>query len=92
MHKFVQYMLLTLVVTSDLVACGAAEGRDAGEASESVGQALGGSLCCIDYWCPTNPDIEFTGCKSGGQGPGSAARACGAQCSVPCQNSGFICQ
>jgi hypothetical protein len=48
------------------------------------------ALCCIDYACP-NTDIEYTGCKPGPGGPGSAYQACNEQCAVPCTSSGLYC-
>jgi hypothetical protein len=60
---------------------------------DPFGQEVSGAtgfLCCIDYSCP-GTDIEFTGCKAGGSGPGAAYRACESACSVSCTSSGLYC-
>jgi hypothetical protein len=53
---------------------------------------LSSGLCCIDYTCPSNPEIETTGCKAGGLGPGTAFRTCFQKCGEPCDSSGWICE
>lgn len=58
--------------------------------SESPLQS-GSGICCIDYTCPTNPDIEFTGCKAGGTGPGGAFRACANACGQLCHAGEWTC-
>ena len=49
-----------------------------------------GSLCCIDYTCPTD-GFETTGCKSGSSGPGPAFRACQAHCGRICDAGEWTC-
>jgi len=60
--------------------------------SQISDESLGGGLCCITYTCPTDPAIEFTGCKAGSSGPGGAFRACQTACGRICDAGEFVCE
>lgn len=77
------------VMVAGLVGCAAQDA--ASPEDEAVEEAeLGGPLCCIDYGCP-ELELEFTGCKAGGGGPGPAFQACRTACGRVCDVGAWIC-
>jgi hypothetical protein len=60
----------------------------ADEAEALLGSA--GSMCCIDYVCPTN-GFETTGCKAGLYGPGIAFAKCERACDTDCDAGEWYC-
>lgn len=91
MLKHSKFVLLNIT----LLAMGCNRAMDEASVEESVDTGLqggGGGLCCITYTCPTNPEIERTGCKDGPSGPGGAFQACHTACGTLCTAGDWDCE